>query len=236
MTSTNDRPTNTGTGVAPRTRAGTRGGAGDARGGPTAATGTTARSGTESGVPRTSASRTGVASGSGTVEVPAAGVYRIEPGDSTISFATRHMFGLAPVRGTFALREGVVHVADSVETSTVRATIAAGSIDTGVAARDNTVRSGQYLDTATYPDITFAASGVARDDDGWVLRGTLTVRGRTEPLDVRVDEVRVLDGALRLRASAEVDRYAWGVTAMRGMTGRRLRFSLSLSATQVAIA
>jgi polyisoprenoid-binding protein YceI len=170
-----------------------------------------------------------------TVEVPTAGAYRIEPGESTISFATRHMFGLAPVRGTFVLREGVIHVADPVGTSTVRATIAADSFDTGVAARDNTVRSGQYLDVAKHPDITFAADGVV-DDDGWVLRGTLTVRGRTEPLDVRVDEVSVLDGRLRLRASAEVDRYAWGVTAMRGMTGRRLRFTLSLSATQVAIA
>jgi polyisoprenoid-binding protein YceI len=178
-----------------------------------------------------------------TVEVPAVGSYRIEPGESTISFATRHMFGLAPVRGTFALRDGVVHVADPAETSTVRATIAAGSVDTGLAARDNTVRSRQYLDVTQHPDITFTADGLAHglddavdDDGGWVLRGTLTVRGRTEPLDVRIDEVRVLDDRLRLRASAEVDRYAWGVTAMKGMTGRRLRFTLSLSATQVAIA
>jgi polyisoprenoid-binding protein YceI len=170
-----------------------------------------------------------------TVEVPAAGTYRIEPGESTVSFATRHMFGLAPVRGTFALRQGVVHVADPVRTSAVRATIAADSFDTGLAARDNTVRSGQYLDVAKHPDITFTADGVTHDG-GWVLRGTLTVRGRTEPLDVRVDEVRVLDGTLRLRATAEVDRYAWGITVMKGMTGRRLRFTLSLSATQVAIA
>lgn len=170
-----------------------------------------------------------------TVAVPAAGAYRIEPGESTISFATRHMFGLAPVHGTFALREGLVHVASPTETSTVRAIIAADSFDTGVAARDKTVRSGQYLDVERHPDITFTADGVARED-GWVLRGTLTVRGRTEPLDVRIDEARVIDDRLRLRASAEVDRYAWGVTAMKGMTGRRLRFTLSLSATQVAIA
>jgi polyisoprenoid-binding protein YceI len=145
------------------------------------------------------------------------------------------MFGLAPVRGTFALREGVVQVASPVEASAVHARIAADSIDTGLAARDATVRSKQYLDVERHPDITFTASGVVRDD-GWVLRGTLTVRGRTEPLDVRLEEVRVLEGGLRLRASAEVDRYAWGVTAMKGMTGRRLRFTLSLSATQLSIA
>ncbi|MFI7680319.1 YceI family protein [Actinophytocola sp. NPDC049390] len=170
-----------------------------------------------------------------TVTVPTAGTYRIEPGESTISFATRHLFGLAPVRGTFALRDGVVHVASPADLSTVRATIDAGSVDTGVAARDNTVRSRQYLDVARHPDITFTANGVARDG-GWALRGELTVRDRAEPLDVRIDEVRVLDDRLRVRASAEVDRYVWGVTAMKGMTGRRLRFALSLSATQVSIA
>lgn len=170
-----------------------------------------------------------------TVEIPAAGAYRIEPAESAISFTTRHIFGLAPVRGTFALRDGTVHVGSPAESSAVHATIAADSIDTGLAARDNTVRSPQYLDVARHPDITFTANGVARDG-GWVLRGALTVRGRTEPLDVRIDEVRVHDDRLRLLASAEVDRYAWGVTAMKGMTGRRLRFTLSLAAVQVAIA
>jgi polyisoprenoid-binding protein YceI len=160
------------------------------------------------------------------------GGYRIEPSESTISFATRHIFGLAPVRGTFALRDGHIEVADPVTGSTVRATVAAGSIDTGLSIRDTTVSSKQYLDAEKHPDITFVAREVA-SDGGWVLRGTLTVRGRTEPLNVRIDEVRVLGTKLQLRASAEIDRYAWGVTAMKGMTSRRLRFTLALVATQL---
>jgi polyisoprenoid-binding protein YceI len=168
-----------------------------------------------------------------TVETPTTGTYRIDPAGSTISFVTRHMFGLGAVRGTFALRSGEVRVGDPVQGSAVRAVVAADSIDTGVAARDNTVRSKQYLDTDHHRDIVFAADGVAfAEESGWVLRGTLTVRGRTEPLDVRIDEVRVVGDRLQLRASAEVDRYRWGVTAMKGMTGRRLRFSLALVAAQ----
>jgi polyisoprenoid-binding protein YceI len=167
------------------------------------------------------------------IETPAAGGYRIEPAESTISFATRHIFGLAPVRGTFALRSGHLDVANPVTGSTVRATVAAGSVDTGLSARDTAVSSKQYLDAERHPDLTFVATQVVRDGGGWVLRGTLTVRGRTEPLDVRIDEVRVLGTKLRLVASAEIDRYAWGVTAMKGMTGRRLRFTLALVATQL---
>jgi polyisoprenoid-binding protein YceI len=163
------------------------------------------------------------------IEAPALGAYRIDAAESTISFVTRHLFGLAPVRGTFALREGIVHVAEPVEASMVRAVISAGSFDTGLAVRDNAVRSKQYLDVERHADITFVANGIGQ---GQVLQGTLTVLGRTEPLDVRIDEVRVLDNRLQLRASAEVDRYAWGVTAGKGMTGRRLRFTLSLVATR----
>jgi polyisoprenoid-binding protein YceI len=163
------------------------------------------------------------------IEAPALGAYRIEASESTVEFATRHIFGLAPVRGSFTLREGIVHVGEPTDTSMVRATIDAGSFDTGLPARDDTVRSAKFLDTKHHPEITFVANGV-RDSD---LKGTLTVRGRTEPLDVRIDEVRVLAHRLQIRASAEVDRYQWGVTAMKGMTGRRLRFTLSLVATRV---
>lgn len=167
-----------------------------------------------------------------TIEVPAAGTYRIEPGESTISFDTRHIFGLAAVRGTFALREGLVRVGDPVAGSTVRATIDAASIDTGLSMRDNTVRSKQYLETDRFPDIAFVSTGLSREDGGWVLRGELTVKDETHPLDVRVDEVRVVGARLQLRATSVVDRYAWGVTAMKGMTGRRLTFGLALVASQ----
>jgi polyisoprenoid-binding protein YceI len=162
-----------------------------------------------------------------TIEAPTTGRYRIEPAQTTISFATRHLFGLAPVRGTFALREGIVHVA--VAASMLRVTIDARRFDTGHGKRDEHVRSPQFLDASRHPDITFVANGVA---DGQVLRGTLTVCGRIEPLDVRIDEVRVFDDRLHVRASAEVDRYVWGITAMKGMTGRRLRFTISAVATR----
>ncbi|TLW94721.1 YceI family protein [Saccharomonospora piscinae] len=167
-----------------------------------------------------------------TIDVPAAGTYRMDAEKSTLDFTTTHLFGLAPVRGTFALREGVVRVGEPAESSTVSAMIAADSFTTSSSARDKVVASKQYLDAARHPDIAYAADGVERDESGWVLRGALTVRGRTESLPVRVDAVRARDERLELRGSAEVDRYAWGVTAMKGMTGRRLRFTLSLVAVR----
>ncbi|MBE1469998.1 YceI family protein [Kibdelosporangium phytohabitans] len=154
------------------------------------------------------------------------GDYRIDAQRTTIGFTTRHMFGLGRVRGTFRLRDGHIHVADRIEESVARATVAADSVDTGNSMRDATVRQ-QYLDVVNHPDIVFSSSGVERVDDAWVLRGKLMVCGRTKPVDLRVTDVR--DG-LRATASCVIDRYEFGITKMKGMTGRRLAFTLDVVA------
>ncbi|KAA9148522.1 YceI family protein [Amycolatopsis acidicola] len=164
------------------------------------------------------------------IEIPAAGDYRIDGAGSGLSFTTRHFFGLGPVRGTFRIREGRLTVADDVANSEVAATIDAASIDTRNGARDRTVRSAQYLKTDEHPDITFASSGLEQADGQWVLRGTLTVRGNSGPLDVHLSSAAEDGSRLRVRAHSRVDRYAFGVTAMKGMTGRYLDLELDLVA------
>ncbi len=167
------------------------------------------------------------------IRIPAVGEYRIDVKTSTVTFRTRHIFGLAPVSGSFRLREGHIRVADPVGESAVHATISAASFHTGVSARDTTVRSEQYLDVENHPHITFASTGFAQQDGRWVLRGTLTVRGRGCPVDVVVEQAEVDGPRVRLRASARVDRFACGITAMKGMTGRWLTFALELQANRV---
>jgi polyisoprenoid-binding protein YceI len=162
------------------------------------------------------------------VTIPAPGGYRIDPARSTITFSTRHLFGLAPVRGTFRLRSGHIQVADRPELSTAEATVAAESFHTGTSARDTQVRSAAYLDADRHPDIVFASTGLSRSGDDWVLEGTLTVRGLTRPLSLRVLSLSPGESGLRLRAAARVDRYEFGITAGRGITGRRLSLSLDV--------
>lgn len=171
---------------------------------------------------------------SASVEIPPPGGYRIDPAASTISFTTRHMFGLGAVRGTFALREGHVEVADPVLESSALARIDATSFDTRNPTRDKTVRSRTYLDVENHPEIGFASTRLDRDGDDWVLHGTLTVCGRTEPVELRIESASVAGSALRVKASMEIDRYRFGVTAMKGMTGRRLRLVLDLTARPVS--
>ncbi|MFB9302584.1 YceI family protein [Kibdelosporangium philippinense] len=161
-----------------------------------------------------------------TLPSPVVGDYRIDRAQSKIEFTTRHMFGLGKVRGSFELRDGYIYVADRIEESAARATIAADSIDTGNSVRDATVRR-QYLDAANHPDIGFASTRVENTDKGWVLHGQLTVCGQTRPVDLPITTV---DNGLRVTAICVVDRYAFGITKMKGMTGRRLMFTLDIVA------
>jgi polyisoprenoid-binding protein YceI len=168
------------------------------------------------------------------LDVPRAGRYRIDIENSTVTFTTRHLFGLAPVRGTFALRDGLIAVADPVGESAVHASVAASSFRTGNGTRDAAVLSQALLDAENYPRITFTSTALARTQGEWLLRGELEVRDVTRLAEVRVTEVSAKAGpgqaALYVRAQAEIDRYAFGITAYRGLAARRLTLSFDIVA------
>ncbi|MFI6601979.1 YceI family protein [Nonomuraea sp. NPDC050536] len=143
---------------------------------------------------------------------PQLGRYKIDSG--SITFRTRHLFGLAPVRGTFAIRSGIVDVAEPLADSRVEVEIDAGSFHTGNDQRDASVRSARLLDTDRFPVMTFRADGS--------LEGTLTVRGVTRPVALTVERSKVESGSFTVVATTRVDRTEFGVTAYRGTAGRYL--------------
>ena len=101
------------------------------------------------------------------VQIPAAGIYQLDPAASTVTFATRHMFGLAPVKGTFRLVSGQITIADPVTSSTVSAVIDAASFATGNPQRDKDVKSARFLHVRDHPQITFRSTELVRDGDAW---------------------------------------------------------------------
>jgi polyisoprenoid-binding protein YceI len=163
------------------------------------------------------------------IQQPTAGDYRIDTGRSTVSFGTRHLFGLAPVRGTFTLRDGHIHVADRLTASSVRTVVSAASMRTGNSARDTAVQSAGFLDSIRYPDIIFASTGLEQVDRTWVLHGALTVQSTIRPLDLVVTQVRMEGTRLRAVATCDVDRYEFGIVASKGLAGRHLAMRLDVT-------
>jgi polyisoprenoid-binding protein YceI len=155
---------------------------------------------------------------------PRLGRYEIDTSRSIVRFRTRHLFGLAPVRGTFAIRGGSIDVAEPATESTVRAEIDAASFRTGSPVRDKTVRSARFLDVARHPAMTFSSERLTPT----TLSGTLTVHGVTRAVELWIDQLDVQPDAFTARATARIDRTDFGVTASRGMAGARLDLTLEI--------
>lgn len=167
------------------------------------------------------------------VRTPAAGRYLVDPARSTVSFTTRHMFGLGGVAGTFRIREAELVVGDPVTTSTLHAVLDATSFETGTPKRDAHVNAAKFLDTATFPDITATGAGLSQRDGRWVATGTVFAHGVAAPFELVLD--RIVDdeaGELELRATTRIDRYAHGVTAAKGLASRWLDITLDAVATR----
>jgi polyisoprenoid-binding protein YceI len=155
---------------------------------------------------------------------PRIGRYEIDPGQSAVRFRTRHLFGLAPVRGRFAIRSGTVGVAEPLGGSVIRADIDVASFRTRNRLRDRAVRSSRFLDAARHPVVTFSAERFS----GPTIAGTLTVCGVTKPVTLATGEISVSPDAFTARATTRIDRTEFGVTASRGLAGRYLDLTIEV--------
>lgn len=107
------------------------------------------------------------------------GVYSFDKAHSFIGFKVRHL-GLIEVPGFFRDFTGTVNFdSTDVTKSTVEFTAKATSVDTGVAARDNHLRTKDFFEVETYPDLTFKSTKVEKKGKGWQLTGDLTIKGVT---------------------------------------------------------
>ena len=90
--------------------------------------------------------------------------------------------------------------------------MAATSIDTNNTRRDTHLRSADFFDSGTHPDITFTADGIRLSGQGAGVTGALTVRDRTRPLSFDAAATVHSDGEIWLDAEVRVNRADFGLT------------------------
>ena len=164
------------------------------------------------------------------IDAPA-GDYVLTNGSSSISFKTRHMYGLGRVKGHLSVRSGNLHVVEGIAGSAVNAVVEAASFTTHNPIRDRHVRSRMFLGVKKNPTWTYESNSVVQEGADLVVKGTFTVRGDSAPVSLMLDRVEATSsGELIINAHGEVDRYALGVTTLRGMAARLLSFDIELTA------
>jgi polyisoprenoid-binding protein YceI len=108
------------------------------------------------------------------------GDYEIDERNTRIGFSARYAM-VTTVHGEFSQFRGTAHLDhEQPERSTVELTVATASLSTAQAQRDEHLRSPDFLDVETYPELLFRSTGVTVLDPGhFELRGTLTICGVT---------------------------------------------------------
>jgi polyisoprenoid-binding protein YceI len=145
-----------------------------------------------------------------------AGTWELDPVHSHIGFVARHLM-VSKVRGHFTKFEAQIVTAPNPLESSATATIDLSSVTTGNEMRDNDLRSTNFFDTATHPEMTFRSTGIRRDGEDFILDGDLTIRGVTKPVSLTF-EVNGFGpdpyGGTRAGFSArgEIDRTEFGVS------------------------
>ena len=151
------------------------------------------------------------------VELPAPGTYVLDPSHTRIGFIARHLM-VTKVRGNFGEFDGSITIAEDPAKSTAQATIKAISIETGVADRDNHLRSGDFFEAEKYPELTFAnARVVAQKGTKFTVVGDLTIKDITREVELDVE----LDGLvtdpfgnekIAVSARTEINREDFGMS------------------------
>lgn len=158
------------------------------------------------------------------------GRYTIDSRRSKLTFTTKSMFGMVKVNGSLTVTDGSFTVGSDPEASAAEAHISAASFDSGNAKRDQDVRSAKYLAADKYPEITFRSDRLNAGEGPPVLEGKLTVREAASPVRLVIDQASYSGGEAAIHATANIDRYAFGVTAAKGMAGRYLTIGLDVVA------
>lgn len=109
-----------------------------------------------------------------------AGTYKDDGVHSAATFGVKHMV-VSTFRGRFEDFSAELVVADAGN-AVLNGTVKADSVvvkDENLAAH---LKSPEFFDTETYPEIRFASLNVVRDGDDVTLEGNLTIKGETHPV------------------------------------------------------
>lgn len=139
-----------------------------------------------------------------------AGNWRLDPARSTATLQSKSMWGLAPVKGSFGTVSGEGTVSPAGEVSGT-VTVDAASVDTKMGKRDQHLRSADFFEVDTYPNIVFTVDQIQTSGAEVTVSGRLTVRDQTRPLSFPVTPAVHGDGEVQLDAEVPVNRTDYGL-------------------------
>ncbi|MEM9046822.1 MAG: YceI family protein [Pseudomonadota bacterium] len=154
----------------------------------------------------------------------AADVYDLDQGHTEVIFGWSHA-GVSMQHGEFEKTVGVVTVdPDDLSKTKVEVTIETASVSTGVEPLDKHLKSADFLQVDSYPEMTFTSTEVKQTGETTLeITGDLSLHGVTKPVTLNAELMhkgehplgKILDyykgDWMGFAATTEIDHMAWGV-------------------------
>ena len=107
---------------------------------------------------------------------------------SEIGFKVRHMM-ISNVSGNFGqFTAEAATTGDDFSTANFTFNAAIDSINTGVADRDGHLKSADFFDAATHPELSFASTSVKKINDNELeISGDMSIKGVVKPVTLKAD-------------------------------------------------
>ena len=154
--------------------------------------------------------------------------WKIDPAHTAVEFSIKHMM-FTTARGRFPGVDGTIEVnEEQPNKSHVEVAIDASTIDTGAPDRDKHLRSADFFDVESHPQITFKSKQIdgalGRAGDRFRVTGDLTIRGETMEVTLECTFLGIGKdpwGGTRagFKAEAEIDRRDWGLRWNQALEG-----------------
>jgi polyisoprenoid-binding protein YceI len=147
----------------------------------------------------------------------AADTYTIEPKHTFPSFETDHM-GISVWRGKFTKSSGTIVLDRAAKTGSVDIAIDPASIQFGLPALDDHVKSADMLDVAKFPSANYKGQVVFNGDVPAAIDGELTLHGVTKPVKLAINKFKCIQHPMFKRevcgadASGTFNRGDFGVS------------------------
>ena len=131
-------------------------------------------------------------------------IYHPSDLESKIGFRIKN-FGVT-VNGSFnGLVGTVLFDPNTPEECSVSLSVAANTIDTGIALRNNHLKKEEYLDVARYSKLLFVSKRIAKQGGKWEATGTLTIKNIKKEISFPFEVSRLNDGFM-FKGEFEIDR------------------------------
>lgn len=115
--------------------------------------------------------------------------------------------------------------ADDLANSRLSATIEVNTLNTGIKGRDKHLKKAKYFDVENYPQISFTSTDIRKTAAGYLLKGNLTIKATTLPVEIPFTVETSPEGKA-FSGAFEIDRRDYGVGKGHLIMGDKVKIKI----------